>query len=194
MTGMDRIDVGVVISAHPYVEVILERLRAAGYEAVLIGGVVRDALRLRMGYPVVFPPEDIDIATSALPEEIRAVFSDRQIIGLGEDFGVLLIVGPDGRSYEVATYRTEGEYDGRWPGRVELVRDLAGDVARRDLTINGLAATIDGIVIDLVGGVEDLAASRIRAIGSSGPYSPHRHAPPFRSVEFDPDADSSRSE
>ena len=165
MAGLDRIDVGAVISAHPYVETILSRLRQAGHDAVLIGGVVRDGLQLKMGHRVSFPPDDIDIATSALPGEIREAFPDRQIVGLGEEFGVLLIVGPDGRSYEVATFRVEGEYDGRWPGKVELVRDLAGDVRRRDLTINGLAATADGEVIDLVGGVADLAASRIRAIG-----------------------------
>lgn len=165
MTGMDRIDVGTVVSAHPFVEVILSRLRRAGHEAVFIGGVVRDALQHRMGRSVAFPPDDVDIATSAAPDEIRRLFPDRQIVGLGEEFGVLLIVGPDGRAYEVATFRVEGEYDGRWPGKVELVRDLAGDVRRRDLTINGLAATPDGDVIDLVDGVADLIASRIRAIG-----------------------------
>ncbi len=184
MIEMDRIDVGEVISAHPYVGVILERLQASGHEAVLIGGVVRDGLQLRMGRPVVFPPEDVDIATSALPEEIRAVFSDRQIVGLGEDFGVLLIVGPDGRSYEVATYRTEGEYDGRRPGRVELVRDLAGDVARRDLTINGLAATTDGTVIDLVGGVDDLVSSCIRAIGDPAVRFAEDYLRMLRAVRF----------
>ncbi len=165
MAGLDRIDVGAVISAHPFVEVILSRLREAGHDAVLIGGVVRDALQLQMGRPVAFPPDDVDIATSALPGEIRGIFPDRQVVGIGEEFGVLLIIGPHGRSYEVATFRVEEEYDGRWPGKVELVRELAGDIRRRDLTINGLAATADGEVIDLVGGVADLAASRIRAIG-----------------------------
>ena len=165
MGNLDRIDVGAVISAHPYVEVILRRLQRAGHDAVLIGGVVRDGLLSRMGHPVRYPPSDIDIATSALPDEIRSVFADRQIVGLGEEFGVLVIVGPQGRTYEVATFRVEGEYDGRWPGKVELVRDLEGDVQRRDLTINGLAARSDGHVIDLVGGVDDLAALKIRAIG-----------------------------
>lgn len=165
MGELDRIDVGAVISAHPYVEVILSRLQRAGHVAVLIGGVVRDALQLQMGRAIAFPPDDIDIATSASPDEIREAFHDRQVVGLGEEFGVVLIVGPAGRSYEVATFRVEGEYDGRRPGKVELVRELAGDVQRRDLTINGLAATADGAVIDLVNGVADLAASRIRAIG-----------------------------
>jgi putative nucleotidyltransferase with HDIG domain len=68
----------------------------------------------------------------------------------------------------VATFRNEADYDGRWPNQVQLVRDLAGDVNRRDLTVNGLAATRQGIVIDLVGGIEDLRAGRIRAIGD--PY------------------------
>jgi len=118
-----------------------------------------------MGRSVRFPPDDVDIATSALPEEVREIFSGRPIVGVGEEFGVLVVVGPCGRTYEVATFRVEGEYDGRWPARVDLVRDLESDVARRDLTINGLAATGDGAVIDSVGGVDDLAARRVRAIG-----------------------------
>lgn len=165
MGGLDQIDVAAVTSAHPYVGVILLRLQQAGHDAVLIGGVVRDGLQAQLERPVLFPPTDIDIATSASPDEIREIFSDRQVVGLGEAFGVMLIVAPDGQAYEVATFRTEGEYDGRRPGRVELVRDLGGDVLRRDLTINGLAATADGTVIDLVGGVDDLVARRIRAIG-----------------------------
>jgi tRNA nucleotidyltransferase/poly(A) polymerase len=114
---------------------------------------------------VLFPPKDIDIATSALPQEIRREFHDRPIVAVGEEFGVLLIVAPDGRAYEVASFRVESEYDGRWPGKVELVRDLETDVRRRDLTINGLAATADGEVIDLVGGTKDLVAARVATIG-----------------------------
>lgn len=166
MVEWDRIDVAAVLSAHPFVEVILDRLRRAGHEAVLIGGVVRDGLQHRMGRDVAFPPADVDIATSAVPDEIRRLFPDRKILGVGEAFGVLVIVGPGRRPYEVATFRTEAAYDGRRPGSVELVRDLEGDVRRRDLTINGLAATADGAVIDWVGGVDDLVALRIRAIGN----------------------------
>jgi tRNA nucleotidyltransferase/poly(A) polymerase len=184
MAGLDRIDVGAVISAYPFVEDILSRLRRAGHDAVLIGGVVRDGLQLKMGRAVVFPPDDIDIATSASPDEVRKTFPDRPIIGLGEEFGVLLIVGPLGHSYEVATYRVEGEYDGRWPGKVELVRDLEGDVRRRDLTINGLAATADGDVIDLVGGVADLSACRIRAIGDPLARFGEDHLRMLRAVRF----------
>jgi tRNA nucleotidyltransferase/poly(A) polymerase len=165
MRNQEQIDVRALFALHPFARVILERLSAAGHESVLIGGVVRDGLRALWGEDVDYPPADVDIATAALPAEIRWLFDGHPIVGVGEEFGVIIIVAPDGRPYEVATYRVEGEYDGRWPGRVELVRDLAGDVRRRDLTINGLAATADGRVIDLVGGVDDLKARRIRAIG-----------------------------
>ena len=160
-----RIDTNALFSLHPYVRVILDRLDAAGYEAVLIGGVVRDGVRSLLDPSLKFSPQDVDIATSALPNEIRRLFRDCPVVGVGEEFGVLVIVAPDEHEYEVATFRVEEEYDGRWPGKVELVRDLEEDLRRRDLTINGLAATADGEVIDLVGGIEDLNTKRIRAIG-----------------------------
>ena len=160
-----HIDTDTIFTQHPFAREILDRLAAAGYEAVLIGGVVRDAVRSILDPSLSFFPHEVDIATSALPQEVRRLFHDRPIVGVGEEFGVLVIAAPDGEQYEVATFRTEEEYDGRWPGKVELVRDLAGDVNRRDLTINGLAATRDGTVIDLVGGIEDLKVGRIRAIG-----------------------------
>ena len=160
-----RIDTDTIFERHPFAREILKRLAAAGYEAVLIGGVVRDAVRSILDPSIPFSPREVDIATSALPQEVRRLFRDRPIVGVGEEFGVLVIAAPDSQQYEIATFRTEGDYDGRWPGKVELVRDLAGDVKRRDLTINGLAATRDGTVIDLVGGIEDLKAGRIRAIG-----------------------------
>jgi poly(A) polymerase len=165
MPKPEQIDVQRLFARHPFAREILLRLAGAGHDAVLIGGVVRDGLLSSWGESVAYPPDDVDIATSALPGEIRKLFAGRPIVAVGEEFGVIVIVAPDGRQYEVATYRVEGDYDGRWPGRVELVRDLAGDVHRRDLTINGLAATGDGAVVDLVGGVEDLRARRVRAIG-----------------------------
>jgi len=165
MTELKRISTDVVYEAHPFVREILARLHDAGFEAVLIGGVVRDGLQSRLQRDVIFPPKDVDIATAALPQEIRSTFHDRTIIGVGEEFGVLLIVAPDGKTYEVASFRVETEYDGRWPGKVDLVRDLESDVRRRDLTINGLAATVDGEIIDLVGGTKDLVARRVATIG-----------------------------
>ena len=181
---MERIDIDRIFTAHPFAREILERLHAAGYEAYLIGGAVRDSLLARWEGRDDFVPAEVDIATSALPREIRALFPDRPIVGVGEEFGVLVIVAPDGRQYEVATFRTESDYDGRWPGKVELVRDLAGDVNRRDLTMNGLAADLDGWVIDLVGGVEDLRARRIRAIGDPRARFSEDYLRMLRAVRF----------
>jgi len=184
MTSVERIDVNAVFGAHPFARTILRRLRDAGHEAVLIGGVVRDGLMHGWGREVGFPPEDIDIATSALPEEVRSLFPDRPIVSVGEEFGVVVIVSPDGRSYEVATFRVEGEYDGRWPGKVKLVRELAGDVKRRDLTVNGLVAREDGDVIDLVGGIADLRAGRIRTIGDPSVRFNEDYLRMLRAVRF----------
>ena len=153
---MESVDLHKVFTQHAYARKILDRLDATGYEAVLIGGIVRDAVRSMFDPSIPFSPHEVDSATSAFTQEVRRLFRYRPIVGVGEEFGVLVIATPDGQQYEVATFRTEGEYDGSWPGKVELVRDLAGDVNRRDLTINGLAATRDGTVIDLVGGIEDL--------------------------------------
>jgi len=165
MTSGFCIDVGTIFSLHPFALEVLSRLAAAGHEAVLIGGVVRDGVLAILDRERAFSPREVDIATSGLPDEIRRLFPDRPIVGVGEEFGVLVVVAPDGDEVEVATFRVEGEYDGRWPGKVELVRDLAADVRRRDLTVNGLAARADGTVIDLVSGIEDLRNRRIRAIG-----------------------------
>jgi len=184
MTSTERIDTGTVFEAHPFARTIIRRLRKAGHEAVLIGGAVRDGLLHAWGRDAEFPPRDVDIATSALPEEVRSLFPDRPIVRVGEEFGVLVIVSPDGRSYEVATFRVEGEYDGRWPGKVELVRELEGDVKRRDLTVNGLAATEDGRVIDLVGGVADLRAGRVRAIGEARVRFSEDYLRMLRAVRF----------
>ena len=159
------IPAGKIFAHHPFALELLKTLKEAGYEAVLIGGVVRDALLAQWARDEDWVPEEVDIATSAFPDEIRALFPGRRIVEVGKAFGVLKIEAPDGRLYEVATFRTEGEYDGRRPRRVELVRSLEQDVRRRDFTVNGLAARPDGTVIDLVGGVEDLKKRIIRTIG-----------------------------
>ena len=109
MMQLARISTDVVYEAHPFVREILSRLQAAGFEAVLIGGVVRDGLQFQLQRDVLFPPKDVDIATSALPQAIRRIFHDRPVIGVGEEFGVLLIVAPDGDTYEVASFRIESE-------------------------------------------------------------------------------------
>lgn len=160
-----RIETEKIFSVHPFARAILERLAEAGFEAVLVGGIVRDALREQFEPEYEFAPDEVDIATAARPDEIRQIFKDSKILEVGEAFGVLLVLSPDGRPYEVATYRAESRYNGRWPGQIELVRDLEGDIKRRDLTVNGLAATVEGRVIDIIGGMSDLKAKVIRTIG-----------------------------
>lgn len=182
-TGL-RIDVDRVFSLHPFVREVVDRLAAAGHEAVLIGGAVRDGVLAALDPERPFSPDEVDVATSALPAEARRLFPDRPVIGVGEKFGVLVVVAPDGREVEVATFRVEGDYDGRWPGKVELVRELAADVRRRDLTINGLAASRDGAVIDLVGGVEDLKRRLVRAIGDPSARFAEDYLRMLRAIRF----------
>ncbi len=159
------LDLSAVFSTHPYAKTILNKLDHHGYEAVLVGGVVRDVVRAQLhGRPYVAPP-DVDIATEAMPEQVQKVFPDWPTIEVGKSFGVLMLSTPDGQRYEVATYRTESGYDGRKPGQVELVRSLKQDVQRRDFTINGLAVGLDGQLIDHVDGLIDVQQNLIRTIG-----------------------------
>ncbi|UCF10484.1 MAG: CCA tRNA nucleotidyltransferase [Candidatus Bipolaricaulota bacterium] len=159
-----RIDLERVYERHPFVREVLARLIDAGFEAVLVGGVVRDALLAAWeGRP--FAPREVDVATAAPPDEILKLFSDRPIVRVGERFGVLRVVPPEGSQIEVATYREEGDYDGRRPAVVSHDADLEGDLRRRDLTVNALVARADGTVLDYVDGVPDLEARLLRAIG-----------------------------
>lgn len=165
---MKYIDTDKIFKAHPYAYRIMEKLENLGFEAVLIGGVVRDAVREKLNSDYKFKPDDIDIATSARPDEIKEIFEGHKIVEVGKKFGVLMLVSPEGKEYEVASFREEGRYDGRWPAHVNLVRNLKSDIERRDLTINGLAAARDGKLIDYVGGIKDLKNQVIDTIGD--PY------------------------
>jgi poly(A) polymerase len=149
---------------------IVETLVRAGHEAVFAGGCVRDAL---MG----IAPKDYDIATSAPPEAIMALFS--RCVPVGIQFGVVRVIDDD-RVYEVATFRADHAYtDGRRPDAVSW-SSAREDVLRRDFTVNGLLQDplrpagagepdLGGAIIDHVGGAADLAAGIIRAIGD--PYA-----------------------
>lgn len=159
-----RLPVDRLVAGHPLAVEIVRRLAAAGHTAVFVGGVVRDAVAAELRGEG-FTPGDVDIATSAPPEEVRRLFPDLRVLTVGEAFGVVVLVSPDGKHYEVATFRTEGAYsDGRRPDEVRW-GTLAEDLRRRDFTVNALVATPDGEVIDWVGGIADLQAGLIRAIG-----------------------------
>src|SRR6266851_1705949 len=132
-------------------------LRGGGYQALLVGGCVRDLLLGR-------EPADYDVTTDATPEQAMALFPES--IAVGVQFGVILIPH-DGLKVEVATFRSDVGYsDGRHPDSVVYSKTPQEDVQRRDFTINGLLMRHDsGEVLDYVGGQADLKAKVIRAIG-----------------------------
>jgi len=132
-------------------------LRDAGHLVYFAGGSVRDGLMAR-------EPKDYDIATSATPKEVQALFQKSDAVG--EHFGVIL-VKQDHEAVEVATFRTDGSYqDGRHPESVTF-SSPEEDSQRRDFTINGLFKDpFTDEIIDYVGGKTDLEAKRIRAIGN----------------------------
>lgn len=135
---------------------IVARLKERGHEAWIAGGAVRDHLLGR-------EPHDVDVATSARPDEVVALWPDAHLVGAS--FGVVRVPESDG-FLEVATFRREGIYlDGRRPSEVAF-GTLEDDARRRDFTVNGLYLDpASGEVRDLVGGRSDLEARRLRAIG-----------------------------
>lgn len=136
---------------------VIRLLEEAGYEAVFVGGAVRDHVLDKQ-------PEDIDIATSAEPEEVKAIFPNT--IDVGIEHGTVLVINR-GEPIEVTTYRTEGTYsDARRPDEVHFVKSLREDLLRRDFTMNALAMTREGKLIDLFGGIGDMEAQLIRAVGN----------------------------
>lgn len=172
-----------MLAGHPFAGAILRRLTEAGHTAVLVGGVVRDAVLAELRGQR-FVAQDVDIATAAPPPEIRRLFPERRVLTVGEAFGVVVIVAPDRRHYEVATFRTEAGYrDGRRPDQVRW-GTLDEDVRRRDFTVNGLAATADGEVIDLVKGLPDLKDGTIRAIGDPNARFAEDHLRMLRAVRL----------
>jgi tRNA nucleotidyltransferase/poly(A) polymerase len=139
---------------------VVRRLRAAGFEALWAGGCVRDQI-------LGIPPKDYDVATSALPEQVREVFGKRKTLAIGQSFGVITVLGPkEAGQIDVATFRRDAGYsDGRHPDSVSFTT-AEQDALRRDFTINGLFYDpVESRVIDYVGGQEDLRAGIVRAIG-----------------------------
>jgi putative nucleotidyltransferase with HDIG domain len=136
---------------------VCETLIARGYQALLVGGCVRDLLLGRA-------PADFDVTTDATPDEVLGIFP--QGTGVGAQFGVVLVPG-NGIEVEVATFRSDVGYsDGRHPDAVVYSRTVQEDVLRRDYTINGLLMRHDsGEILDFVGGEGDLRAGLVRAIG-----------------------------
>ena len=149
---------------------IAQTLRGAGHQAFFAGGCVRDLL-------LGLAPKDYDVATSATPDEIVALF--RKTFTVGAHFGVVLVctaqTGQPDIATEVATFRNDGAYsDGRRPDAVRFSTHPREDLLRRDFTINGMlldpvlydaTGDLDAAVLDYVGGRDDLRRGMVRAIG-----------------------------
>lgn len=152
---------------------IVSRLHEAGFAAWLVGGCVRDQLLGR-------EPKDYDVATSARPEHVLALFPHGELVGAS--FGVVLIKG----KVEVATFRSEMDYtDGRRPDTVTYETDVRLDAARRDFTINALYLDpLSHQLLDLVGGEQDLKHGIIRAIGDAHHRFREDHLRLLRAIRF----------
>lgn len=135
---------------------VINQIENQGHQAFYVGGCVRDLLLDR-------PIGDIDIATSASPAFIQQIFS--KVIPVGIEHGTV-IVRHHHQSYEVTTFRIDGDYtDQRHPDSVEFIDQIDKDLERRDFTINALAMDKDGVITDLFDGQGDLQAKLIRTVG-----------------------------
>ncbi|OFK24885.1 CCA tRNA nucleotidyltransferase [Olsenella sp. HMSC062G07] len=140
--------------------VVLDALEAAGFEAWVVGGWVRDALRGA-------PSHDVDVTTDARWQQVATCLRSRgvEVHETGTRHGTVTAV-VEGAPVEVTTYRTEGGYsDHRHPDEVTFVRDVRRDLERRDFTINAMAFHPRRGLLDLFGGADDLARGVIRAVG-----------------------------
>jgi tRNA nucleotidyltransferase (CCA-adding enzyme) len=142
------------------VKCILKSLTDRGFEAYIVGGAVRDSLLGKM-------PDDWDICTSALPQQVILVFKNYPVFETGLQHGtVSVLIGK--RPIEVTTFRVEGMYsDNRRPDKVEFVKSLKQDLARRDFTINALAYNPHTGLIDYFEGLHDLEHKQIRCVGEA---------------------------
>lgn len=141
-----------------YVRVLLERLTAAGYEAYIVGGCVRDLL---MGKE----PSDWDVCTSALPKQIKDCFKDKKTVDTGIAHGTVTVFSEE-QPVEITTYRIDGDYkDGRHPASVSFTKSLEEDLKRRDFTMNAMAYHFEQGLIDLFGGRQAVSARIVAAVG-----------------------------
>ena len=139
---------------------ILQRLENSGYSAYVVGGCVRDAL---LGNA----PQDWDICTSGLPQQVINTFSDYRVIKTGIKHGTVTLM-LNSNMYEITTFRTEKDYsDNRRPDTVEFVADIKEDLSRRDFTVNAMAYNPKQGLIDLFFGLDDLDMHIIRTVGNA---------------------------
>ena len=156
-----------------YVQRVGKALIDAGFECYLVGGAVRDIV-------VGKEPNDYDLATDALPEDVMKIFP--KSVSVGAKFGTVIVLSKDeegeNMEVEVTTYRSESDYvDGRWPSKVEFVKDINKDLGRRDFTIDAMALDLRSNTLDMkedmkewdiydpFDGQRDLDMKLVRAVG-----------------------------
>ncbi|MCL2670608.1 MAG: HD domain-containing protein [Clostridiales bacterium] len=142
------------------VQYILHTLQAAGYDAYVVGGCVRDGALGKA-------PKDWDICTPAPPNKTMQCFDGQHIIETGLQHGTVTLMLHHA-PYEITTYRVDGSYsDHRRPDNVEFVSSLKTDLSRRDFTINAMAYHPDTGIVDYFGGMKDISAGIIRCVGDA---------------------------
>ena len=140
------------------VDIAINLLQSAGFEAYAVGGCVRDSLLGKT-------PNDWDITTLAKPEDMKSVFADFHCIDTGIKHGTVTVV-IDGEPLEITTFRLDGEYeDNRHPKSVTFTSNLGADLGRRDFTVNAMAYSKMTGTVDLFGGQNDLKNKIIRCVG-----------------------------
>ncbi|WP_104757828.1 CCA tRNA nucleotidyltransferase [Helicobacter salomonis] len=136
-------------------------IEQSGFEIYIVGGSVRDLLLGKK-------PKDYDLASSATPEQLKMIFEGMEgvnLIELGSAYGTLGVLYQD-RLFEITTFREEGFYrDHRHPSALKFVKSMESDLARRDFTINALAFHPQKGLLDLHGGLDDLANQQLRLVG-----------------------------
>ncbi|MDR2664942.1 MAG: tRNA nucleotidyltransferase, partial [Oscillospiraceae bacterium] len=136
----------------------LVALGREGHAAYLVGGCVRDML-------LGIAPKDWDICTSATPDLVARTFKGHRIIKTGARHGTVA-VELGGETLEITTFRADGIYsDKRRPDSVAFVRSIEDDLGRRDFTVNAMACSLSGEIVDLFGGMDDLSDRLVRCVG-----------------------------
>lgn len=139
---------------------ILNRLNDSGHDAYFVGGSIRDSL---LGLDV----NDVDITTSAIPEDVTEAFNDHKVLPIGIEHGTVVVMDED-EPIEITTFREDGEYtDSRRPDDVRFTKSLKEDVGRRDFTMNALAYSEKDGLVDHVGGIDDINNKLIRTVGNA---------------------------
>lgn len=171
-----RLDLVHRHQAYPLVERVLLTLSKAGFQAVLAGGAVRDAILGRA-------PKDFDVATSAPPDEVERLFPTT--LAVGKAFGTIIVI-ENGHNFEVTTFRSEDDYsDGRHPSKVAF-STIEEDAKRRDFTVNALFYDpLKEVIYDFHGGLKDLELKVLRTVGNAEERFYEDHLRMLRAARFE---------